>query len=185
MCIEQASGIDWNAVGAIATAFAAGTALLIWLVDGNRRKAERKAAARLLAQSMIAPVAAAQIDVAAVRHAVAPPDGSTWLIHAALASKAGRDELAGLAVGVNLELPPQFLDKADLFSEEVSNKLAYALTVISRLKVSAKLLSGLSDTSEQQDIDQHTHLLLTLIKEAADAVDEAYNVLLVAGRASR
>lgn len=184
MSIEQAFVIDWNAVGAVATAFAAVTALMIWLSDGRRRRRERNAAARLLAQVMVAPVAAAQVEIAAVRYAIAPPDGTSWLIQSALASKSGRDDLVSLAMGVSLELPSQFLDKADLFPDEVSNKLAYALAVISRLKISAKLLSSLSDTDSQQDIDQHTHALLSVIKETVNAVDSAYKVLLTAGRAT-
>lgn len=177
--------IDWAAVGAIAACAAAFTAAVFWAVDTHRKAKERESSARVLSQVMIAPVAAAQVDIAAIRQKVAPPDGDTSLIQSALYSQEGRDELSQLALSFNLELPPQLMDQGGVIPERVSNRLAYALATASRLKVAAKLLANLPHDSDQQDINDHTHALLTVLMETVTAVDQAYNVLLVAGRASR
>lgn len=170
--------MDW-------TAFAALTALAIWLIDGYRRHRERRASRRLLAQIMVTPVAAAQIEIAKLRCLVVPPGGEdvSYLLEV-LADQARRKELAAEASSITFELPAQFLDKADIFSEIVSNRLALAFAQVSRLRTMARLLGELSDSANREEIIQSLKLFLTQIQETEQVVGEALQVLLNEGRAS-
>ena len=178
MLIFEGSKIDW-------TAFAAITALTIWLVDGYRRHRERRASRRLLAQIMIAPVAVAQLEIAKFRTLVVPPGGedTSYLLNV-LGSHAGRMDLASKAALINLELLPQFLDKADLFSEVASNRLALAFSLINRVKSMSQLLGDMPNSANEEEIVQGLKLVLIELKEAEQAISEAFQALQKEGRAS-
>ncbi|MFY3854395.1 hypothetical protein ACOTH4_09465 [Achromobacter xylosoxidans] len=170
--------MDW-------TAFAALTALEIWLHDGYRRRRERRASRRLLAQIMVTPVAAAQIEITKLRCLVVPPGGEdvSYLL-AVLADQARRKGLAAEASLITFELPAQFLDKADIFSEVVSNRLALAFAQVSRLRTMALFLGELPDSANQEEIIQSLKLFLAQIQETERIVDEALQALLKEGKAS-
>ncbi len=178
MPIFEAFEIDW-------TAFAAITALVIWLVDGYRRRKERRASARLLAQIMLTPVGVAQIEIAKLRSVVVPPGGGdTKYLFDVLDSQTGRKDLASRASLVTLDLLPQFLDKADLFSEIVSNRLAWAFSQINRLRSLSQLLGDMPDSADEEEIAQHVKVVLTQIQETEQAIGEAFQALLNEGRSS-
>lgn len=178
MLICEGSKIDW-------TAFAALTALAIWVVDGYRRRQERRASRRLLAQIMITPVAVAQLEIAKFRSLVIPPGGEdiTYLLNV-LGNQMGRRDLASKASLLTFELPSQFLDKADIFSEIASNRLALALSQINRLKSMSQLLGDLPDSTSEEEIIQNLKLFLTQAQETEQIIGDAFQVLLKEGRAS-
>lgn len=184
MCIEQASGIDWNAVGAIATAFAAATALLIWVLDSRRRRREQAATARLLAQVMVVRVSATQLSISKLRQAVAPENESPWLMITATEDQGARVDLADMTANVRLELPEQFLDRADVFSEILTNRLALALAQVSRLQEIAKLSAEIPDNAARETIAEHLTVFMTQLRDTEQAINEALAVLLKAGRSS-
>ena len=164
MLICEGSKIDW-------TAFAALTALAIWLVDGYRRRRERKATRRLLAQIMITPVAVAQLGIAKFRSLVVPPGGQdTNLLSKLLSDHTERMELLSKASLITLEFPSQFLDKADFFSEVASNRLALAFAQVSRLKSVVQFLGELPDSASNDETIQALELVLTQIQEAEHAI---------------
>lgn len=178
MLICEGSKIDW-------TAFAAITALAIWLVDGYRRHRERRASRRLLAQIMIAPVAVAQLEIAKFRSLVVPPGGedTTYLLNL-MRSQAERKYLASRALLLDLELLPQFLDKADIFSEVASNRLAFAFSQINRLKSMSQFLGDTPDSENEEAITEGVKLFLIQIQEAEQAIGEAFLAITKEGRAS-
>jgi len=170
--------IDW-------TAFAALTALSIWFVDGHRRRRERRASRRLLSQMMIAPVGGAQLEIAKLRSLIVPPGGEdTTYLFKVLDSHTGRKEFASKTSLITFELPSQFLDKADLFSESVSNRLALAFSQVNRLKGMSQLLGELPDSAHKDEITQKLKLVLTQIQETERVIGEAYRALLKEGSAS-
>ncbi|WP_129242232.1 hypothetical protein [Achromobacter veterisilvae] len=178
MLICEGSRIDW-------TAFAALTALGIWLVDGYRRRRERRASRRLLAQIMTTPVAVAQLEIAKLRSLIVPPGGedTTYLLRV-LDSQTGRRELASKASLITLELPPQFLDKVDIFSEVVSNRLALAFAQVNRLRSISQPLGDLPDSAKEHEIVENLKLTLTQIQETEQIIGETFQALLKEGRAS-
>ena len=178
MLLCEGLKIDW-------TAFAALTALSIWLVDGHRRRRERRASRRLLSQIMIAPVGDVQLDIAKLRSSIIPPGSEdTTYLFKVLDTHAGRKEFAYKASLITFELPSQFLDKADLFSELVSNRLALAYSQVNRLRSTSQFLGKLSDTANKDEIMQNLKQILTQIHETEQVIGEAYQVLLKEGRAS-
>jgi len=178
MLLCEGLRIDW-------TAFAALTALSIWLVDGHRRRRERRASRRLLSQMMITPVGDAQLEIAKLRSLIVPPDGEdTTYLFKVLDSHTGRKEFASKALLIIFELPSQALDKADLFSELVSNRLALAFSQVNRLRSMSQLLGELPDSAHEDEITQNLKLVLTQIHETERVIGEAYQALLKEGRAS-
>lgn len=169
--------LDWTAIAAL-------IALGIWVVDGMRRSRERAASRRLLAQIMTTPVGIAQIDIARFRSLVAPPNGDTANILSLIDSRAFRETFASKALEVKLELPAQFLEKSDLFGEKTANCLALALSEIGRLHIVWKLAAEVSDGLDGGEAEDHVHLALEQIQKAESAIGEAFNALLVDGRAS-
>lgn len=108
--------IDWDAVAAVATAAAAIIALIIWSFDKAQRKRERAASAKLLAQIMTTPVGATQIEIAKFRCYGVPSDSDQTYLLDVLNDESARKDLAAQASKVTIDLPSQFLDKADIFS---------------------------------------------------------------------
>jgi len=178
MLICEGSKIDW-------TAFAALTALAIWLVDRYGRRRERRASRRLIAQIMTTPVSVAQLEIAKFRCLVVPPGGEdTAFLLKVLSNQTGRKELASKASLITFDLPSQFVDKADLFSEAVSNRLAAAFSQVNRLKSMSQLLGELPDSADEEEIIQNLKLILTQTQETEQVIGEAYKALLNAGTAS-
>ncbi|WP_085947662.1 hypothetical protein [Achromobacter piechaudii] len=178
MPILEGVKIDW-------TAFAALTALAIWMVDGYRRRRERRASRRLLAQIMTAPVAVAQLEIAKLRSLVVPPGGedTTYLLRL-LNDECERQDLACRASAIRIELPSQFLDKAEIFSEVLSNRLALAFAQVNRLGSVCKIFGELANTAEKDEIAESLRLVLIQIQDAEQSVSEAFNALLREGKAS-
>jgi hypothetical protein len=176
--------LNWDAIGAIATAGATIIALAIWLSDAHRRGRERAATRRLLAQVMLTPVGAAQLQIANFRSTVAPSGGGTSVVEELAYSHNARRLFSSYAELVKVDLPPQFLDRADLFSELTSNRLAYALSQVSRLRDVWGALGDLTDDADRSDIEQHLELALIQIKDTEAVIGEAFQALLKEGRAS-
>ncbi|MCD0499373.1 hypothetical protein LP085_21110 [Achromobacter sp. MY14] len=170
--------IDW-------TAFAALTALAIWLVDGYRRRRERRASRRLLAQIMTAPLAVAQLEIAKLRSLIVPPGGgdTTYLLRV-LNYQIERQNFASKASLITLELPSQFLDKADILSEVVSNRLALAFAQVNRLRSLCQYFGEVPDEADEEEITQSLKLVITQIQDAEQSIGEAFQALLHDGRAS-
>lgn len=180
----EGSKIDWTAIGAIATAVAAFIALGIWTFDKLQRWGERGTSAKLLAQMMTTPVGAAQVEIASLRYAVAPPGDDQSYILGLLNSQDKRKEFASKAALVTFDLPTQYLDKADLFTDAINRRVAYALSQVNRLKTMANLLSALTDTAREEDINDHALAALKQIQEAETSIGHAYEVLLKASQSS-
>lgn len=177
MWLCEGSKIDWTAVAAV-------IALVVWLYDKFQRGRERTASARLLAQIMTTPVGAAQVEIAKLRCAVVPADGDQSYVLSLLNSQETRKDLASKASLVTMDLPSQFLDKADLFSESVNNRLANAFSQVSRLKGMSRLLADLSDSARDEQITEFVMEVLKQIQEAEKAIGEAFQTLLKAGKSS-
>ncbi|AVO59192.1 hypothetical protein C6Q18_14880 [Pseudomonas chlororaphis subsp. piscium] len=99
--------------------------------------------------------------------------------------KDARKRLVEKAPAITIELPSQFLDKADLFSEATSSSLANAFSEVNRLKQFIGLLGDLADQEQQEVIDVHLMTVLNQIKTAETAAETAFQALLVVGRTSR
>lgn len=184
MWLCEGSKLDWTAIGAIATGIAAFIALCVWSYDKFQRWGERGASAKLLAQIMTTPVGAAQVEIARLRCTVIPSDGDKSYLVNLLNFEETRKDFASKAALVTFDLPAQYLDKPDLFSEPTNNRLANALSQVNRLKTMSVLLGSLTDTASEDDINDHAMAVLQQIKEAETAVAEAFQVLLRAGKAS-
>ncbi|MGN8103424.1 hypothetical protein [uncultured Pseudomonas sp.] len=176
--------IDWNAISAVATAAAALIALSVWLYDKHQRRLERKASARLLAQIMTTLVGAAHVQISKFQSDLFPT-GSDPLIGSLLQDKNARKQLVEKASAITIELPSQFLDKADFFSEAVSSTLANAFSEVNRLKQFVGLFGDLADKERQDVIDLHLMTVLNQIKTAETAAEAAFRALLMVGRTSR
>lgn len=177
MWICEGSKIDWTAIAAI-------LALVIWVVDNIRRYKERAATCRLLSQIMTTPVGIAQLEIAKFRVAVVPPSGDKTNILDLIDKPAARKAFAARALEVKLELPTQFLEKADLFGERTSNRLAFALSQTSRLHSVWKMLGELPSDSDPQEVNDHMQLALEQIKETEKAIGEAFNAVLASGKST-
>lgn len=176
--------IDWNAISAVATAAAALIALSVWLYDKRKKSLDRKASARLLAQIMTTPVGAAHVQISKFRSDLFPP-GSDPLLGTLREDKDARQRLAEKALAITIELPSQFLDKADFFSEATSSSLANAFSEVNRLKQFIGLFGDLADKEAQDVIDLHLMTALNQIEVAEKAAEAAFQALLVVGRTSR
>ncbi|MFL1493565.1 MULTISPECIES: hypothetical protein [Pseudomonas] len=176
--------IDWDAVAAVATAAAAIIALIIWSFDKVQRRRERAASAKLLAQIMTTPFGAAQVEIAKFRCVVRPLNGDQTYLAALKNDENVRQDLANKATKVRLDLPSQFLDKADIFTEKVNNRLANAFAQVNRLEKICSLLGDLPNSASETDITMHINSVLTQIKETEEATKEAFQALLEAGKSS-
>lgn len=177
MWLCKDSGWDWTAIAAV-------IALGIWVADGLRRSRERAAARRLLAQVMTAPVGTAQIDIARFRTSVVPSTGDTTTLLGLTDSQALRRIFANKAYEIKVELPSQFLEKADLFGEKTANRLAFALSQTTRLHSAWKVASDVPDGGDERELHTHIQAALEQIQETEKAIGEAFNALMVDARAS-
>jgi HAMP domain-containing protein len=170
----------WTVLAAIGTVVAAVIPLMVW--SQNRR--EQSTGSRLLAQMMIAPIGATQVEIAKFRCTVVPPNGDQSYLVNVLNSQQARKDLASRASRIPLDLPQQFLDKAGVFSELTNSKVSFALSQVSRLKSLSVLVGDLSDSAREEEINELVLAVLTQIKEAEEATGEAFQALLKAGKAS-
>lgn len=173
----EGSKIDWTAIAAV-------IALGIWLYDKHQRRGERIASARLLAQIMTTPFGAAQVEVAKLKRAVVPSSGDQSYLLSLLHNQDTRNDLASKASLVTIDLPSQFLDKADLFSVQVNGRLASAFSAVSRLNMACRLAGDLPDSASEVEINEHVMAVLHLVKEADESITEAFQSLLRAGSSS-
>ncbi|KRP71779.1 hypothetical protein TX23_16075 [Pseudomonas paralactis] len=168
--------IDWNAISAVATAVAAIIALSAWLLDKHQRKLERNASARLLAQIMKTPIGAARIQLAKFRCDNFSPEQADN-ISRLLKDENSRKKLVEKVSVITIDLPSQFLDKADFFSEAVNNELAKAFFHVNSLKQIVMLTGGLSDSETEINIKQHVNSVMHKIKQAEEATQKAFDAL--------
>ncbi|QTD34793.1 hypothetical protein [Pseudomonas fluorescens] len=180
----EGSRIDWTAIGAIATGVAALIALGVWGFDKLQRSGERGTSAKFLAQIMTTPVGAAQVEIASFRSAVVPPGNDQSYVLGMLNSQETRKDFASRATFLTFDLPSQYLDKADLFSEAINRRVAYALSQVNRLKTMANLLATLPDSAREEDINEHTLAALKQIQETETSIGDAFQVLLKASKSS-
>lgn len=173
-----------DAVAAVATASAAIIALIIWSYDKFQRKRERCASAKLLAQIMTTPVGATQVEIAKFRCIVMQSSSDQGYLLDLVDDVNARKDLATKAALITLDLPSQFVDKADFFSEAVTNRFANAFSQVNRLKMMSGLLGELSDSAGEEEVNQHLMAVLIQIKEAEQATGEAFQALLKAGKSS-
>lgn len=176
--------LNWDAIAAVSTAGATLIALVIWLSDTHRRDRERTATKRLLAQIMMTPVGSAQLQIAKFRSTVAPPAEGISVVEELAYNQKARRAFAIYAQMVKIDLPTQFIDKADLFGEVTSNRLAYALSQVSRLHSLWNALGDLSDDADRSDIEQCLEIALLQISDTEAVIGEAFQALLKEGRAS-
>ncbi|WP_267122981.1 hypothetical protein [Xanthomonas sacchari] len=177
MWVCEGSRIDWTAVAAI-------IALAIWMVDGWRRRGERAATRRVLAQIMTTPVGLAQIEIAHFRTLVMPSTEDQSIVLELMNSGEKRREFANKALQVKFELPTQFLDKADVFGQRTSNRLAWAFSQTTRLHTMWRLFAETSDQVDDDEMGARLKHALVQIQETEQAIGEAFNAVLADGRAS-
>lgn len=176
LCVNWA--IDWTAVAAV-------TALVIWIVDGWRRSRERAATARLLAQIAITPLAECQVQVAKFSGALGDPDAKgVPLLGAAIESGDARLWILNSSIALRFDLPQQFIDKTDLFGEGVSNRLAYSLVGLSRIRSIAQLAIDAGESGNKQAVTNALEELGRQTQETELVIAQAFQALLKAGRAS-
>jgi hypothetical protein len=165
-------GLDW-------TAGAAFVALFIWAVDIARRRRERRATARFLAQIMITEAAAAQLEISKIRTFVAPSADDHSRILDLLDDPEARRVLATRVAKLTFTLPAAVLDKADVFPVKTSKSIAYALAHVDRLYRCAVLVAEV----EVDEIEEVVKLCLEQILETQNAIDAAFSALLKLGKA--
>ncbi|OEC56602.1 hypothetical protein A9G05_16535 [Pseudomonas sp. ENNP23] len=184
MWLCEGSTLDWTAIGSLATAIAVFITLGLWAYDKSQRRGERGASAKLLAQIMTTPVGAAQMEIAKLRCTVVPTSGDQSYLISLLNSEETRRDFASKASLLTFDLPSQYLDRPDLFSEPTNNRLAYALSQVNRLKTLSGLLGGLSESTPEKDIHDHAMAVLKQIQEAESAITAAFQVLLRVGKSA-
>lgn len=177
MWFSEGSKIDWTAVAAL-------IALAIWLYDKLQRQRERAASAKLLAQIMVSHIATTQVDLAKFRSTLFPSNGDQSYVLDVRGTEEARKDLASKALLITVDLPSQFLDKADFFAESLNKKLANAYFQVNHLKNMSRLLGDLSDSADENEIDEHLMAVLTQVKEAETVINEAFQTLRQAGRSS-
>ncbi|WP_308907896.1 hypothetical protein [Pseudomonas canadensis] len=174
MWLCEGSKIDWTAVAAC-------LALAIWFFDKVQRKRERAASAKLLAQVMISHIATTQGEITKFRAHVVPANGDQSFLIDVRETQEARKALASKASLISVDLPSQFLDKADFFSESLSKTLANAYFQVNHLRNFSNLLGDISDSSSEEEIDAHLMAVLKQIQEAEKAIADAFTVLRQAG----
>ena len=177
MWFSEGSKIDWTAVAAV-------IALAIWLYDKFQRQRERAASAKLLAQIMISHIATTQVELAKFRSTLVPSNGDQSYLLDIRDTEEARKDLASKASLITVDLPSQFLDKADFFAESLNKTLANAYFQVNHLKNMSRVLGDLSDSASEAEIDEHLMAVLTQTKEAERVIIEAFKTLQQAGRSS-
>ncbi len=176
--------VDWNAVGAISTAGAAVIALAIWVSDLIHRHRERRATERFLAQVTIPAVATAQLEIAKLRTYLAEPcDGEMTRAHFLFRSGDARAEAAERAARVVLDLPPAVVDRAAAFRPRASNRMAWAAAKVRRLNDASRLMMEIGPGISKEGLDTAITVFCTEVLETEKAIGEAFEILLVAGKA--
>ena len=168
--------VDWTAV-------AAAIALWIWAHDTLRRRRERAASRRLLAQMMTKPFMEAEGEIALFRTSLVATFGNQASSQElANATVAAREQFHSKASRVKLDLPNQFIEKADLFDPSSSGRVANAFAQIGYLHRLWKLMS-----EPHEDMDSDGMLLVgaAAFKQVTiteEAIKDALGAMLKAGR---
>ncbi|WP_411384400.1 hypothetical protein ACK3BK_12245 [Pseudomonas sp. L7] len=165
--------IDWNAISAVATAVAAIFAVCVWYRDNQQRKRERSASAKLLAQIMKTPIGATRVEVARFRC----DNFSAVQIKRLLIDENARKTLGEKVSSITIDLPSQFLDKADIFSEKINNELASAFFHVNNLKQIVMMTADLPNSAKDEDISKHVGSVIQKIQQSEDATQNALNAL--------
>jgi hypothetical protein len=167
--------IDW-------TAIAAGIALFIWIADKFQRSRERSATRRLLAQIMTSPIGNARLDVVKIRFGLAE-NGAEQLQDLAN-SRDARVEFWDQVKSLNVDLPPQFYDKADIFDTSTTRTLAVALSAVNELRSIVKMTSELAASATEDDVYAHIRTVGEKVVAADAALEHAFDELIRVGRVS-
>ncbi|MNM41912.1 hypothetical protein D3C81_527400 [compost metagenome] len=165
--------IDWTAVAAL-------IALFIWVADKIQRSGERSATRRLLAQIMTSPIGNARLEVVKIRARLAE-DGAKQLLLLAESSElriAFWDHVKALVV----DLPPQFYDKADIFSRSTTGVLAAALSAVNELRSIVRMTSELASTTADDEVYNHIRTVGEKTVAADDALKCAFEELIRVGK---
>lgn len=160
--------IDWTAV-------AAGIALFIWAADKWQRSGERGATRKLLAQIMTSPIGNARLEVVKLRTGLAERDGKQLLLLSQ--SAESRKELWNRVQSLSADLPDQFYDKADIFNQNTTTKLAAALSSINELRSIVRLTHELTDGTTESDMYNHIKLISDKVLAADAALERAFDEL--------
>ncbi|MCY0106777.1 hypothetical protein NQF78_00500 [Pseudomonas monsensis] len=168
--------IDWTAISAVATATAALIALSVWIYDKYQRKRERSASAKLLAQIMKTPIGDTRIQLAKFRCDNFSPEQTGTNIRLLIDENARKKLVEKVSV-ITINLPSQFLDKADFFSEAVNNELANAFFHVNSLKQIVMLTGDLSNSETADNIKNHVGSVIQKIKQAEEATQNALDAL--------
>ena len=170
--------IDW-------TAIAAGIALWIWVHDTLRRRKERAASRRLLAQIMTKPFMEAEVEIARFRESLVARFGGEASARELLDTPVeGREQIQAKALRVTLDLPSQFIDKADLFDSISASLVAKAFAQIGYLHRLWKL-----QVESNDDVDAQGRLRLAAaafeqVAGTENAIKEALNAMVRVGKVS-
>ncbi len=171
--------IDWTAV-------AAGIALWIWAHDTLRRRKERAASRTLLAQMMTKPFMEAEIEIARFRESLVASFGEQASARELVDTPvAGREKIHAKALRISLDLPSQFIDKADLFDSDSASLVAKAFAQIGYLHRLWKL-----QVEPNDDVDAQGRLLMAAaafeqVTVTEKSIKEALSAMLKVGRVSR
>ncbi|HEL3246306.1 MULTISPECIES: hypothetical protein [Stenotrophomonas] len=170
--------IDWTAV-------AAGIALWIWAHDTLRRRKERAASRRLLAQIMTKPFMEAEIEIARFRESLVATFGEQASARQLVDTPVeGREQIHSKALRVALDLPSQFIDKADLFDSISASLVAKAFSQIGYLHRLWKLQV---DSNEDVDAQGRLRLAAAAFEQVGvteKAIKEALDAMLRVGKVS-
>jgi len=167
--------IDWTAV-------AAGIALFIWIADKFQRSRERSATRILLAQIMTSPIGNARIEVAKIRFRLA--ENGAEQLQALANSRDVRVDLWDQVASLNIDLPPQFYDKADIFDSSTTRALAVALSAVNELRSIVRMTSELATLATEDDIYAHICTVGEKVVAADAALELAFDELIRVGKVS-
>lgn len=106
------------------------------------------------------------------------------LLGSAVESGDARFRILNSAIALRFDLPQQFIDKADLFGEGVSNRLAYSLAGLSRIRSIAQLLVEAGESGNKQSVINALEELGRQTQETELVIAQAFRALIKAGRAS-
>lgn len=179
MSICEGSKLDWTAIAAI-------VALGIWLVDGCRRRRERAASRRLLSQIMTVPIMEAQMEMAKFRTSLVqlPAAGEVPAISMLASDAEARVRFSNVALRVRIDLPSQFVEKADLFGQLSSNRVANAIAQVGYFHRLWKILGEQGADARSDDVPRILEAALKQVTVTEEAINEALAATLRDGKAS-
>lgn len=84
----------------------------------------------------------------------------------------------------NVDLPPQFYDKADIFDTSTTRTLAVALSAVNELRSIVKMTSELAASATEDDVYAHIRTVGEKVIAADAAPEHAFDELIRVGRVS-